>query len=86
MSFGHAERKAHATRTRTVLAPFGYAFGTLREHQFPTAGNPPAGLDSPQRTASSSSSGCSYPLQNNEAQKADDPYGSDKHLHQGHVL
>ena len=67
MSFGHAERKAHATRTRTVLAPFGYAFGT-------------------QRTASSSSSGCSYPLQNNEAQKADDPYGSDKHLHQGHVL
>ncbi|MEI2581842.1 hypothetical protein [Scytonema sp. PRP1] len=29
--------------------PFGYAFGTLRERQSPTAGNPPAGLS--HRTA-----------------------------------
>ena len=29
-------------------SPSGYAFGTLRERQSPTAGNPPAALDSPQ--------------------------------------
>jgi hypothetical protein len=27
-------------------SPFGYAFGTLRERQSPTAGDPPAALDS----------------------------------------
>ncbi|WP_143842231.1 hypothetical protein [Nostoc sp. 106C] len=44
--FAQVGKPAHATPVATTEGT------SLRVHQSPTAGNPPSGLDSPQRTGS----------------------------------